>query len=67
MQPTDRISPAPKSSSQKLMSKKQFASILHSMDAELSLIESRLEKTRDLKQGMMQEAFDRPHPFGLIA
>jgi type I restriction enzyme S subunit len=32
-----------------------IASILHSMDAELSSIENRLAKVRQLKQGMMQE------------
>lgn len=32
-----------------------IASILHSMDAELSALEFRLAKTRELKQGMMQE------------
>jgi type I restriction enzyme S subunit len=32
-----------------------IANVLSSMDAELSDVENRLAKTRDLKQGMMQE------------
>ena len=32
-----------------------IASILSDMDAEITALESRRDKTRDLKQGMMQE------------
>ena len=32
-----------------------IAEILSDMDAELAALEARLDKTRDLKQGMMQE------------
>jgi type I restriction enzyme S subunit len=32
-----------------------IASVLSDMDAEISALEQRLAKTRDLKQGMMQE------------
>ena len=32
-----------------------IVAVLSDMDAELSALEARLDKTRDLKQGMMQE------------
>jgi type I restriction enzyme S subunit len=34
---------------------KAIAAVLTDMDAELTVLEQRLAKTRDLKQGMMQE------------
>ena len=38
-----------------LPEQKAIAAILSEMDAELEALEERLTKTRDLKQGMMQE------------
>ncbi len=38
-----------------LPEQKAIAAILSEMDAELEALEERLSKTRDLKQGMMQE------------
>ena len=39
----------------KFENKKQLAKVLSDMDAEISALEQRIEKTKAIKQGMMQQ------------